>query len=81
MSIRLTPTAKDLFQKFTPVRTNPKPAEVTASAPKEKVTARLESLEEGVCPYCHQPMRKSSIELGEVWLCEGDRHVVPMRNA
>lgn len=52
-----------------------------ASATKEKVTARLESTQEGVCPYCSNPMRKSLVATGEVWLCEEDRHVVPLRNA
>lgn len=80
MSIRLTPSARDLFQRFSPAQ-NPAPSEPVQATSEKRVTARLESTVEGVCPYCQNPMRKSRVSLGEVWLCEEDRHVVPVRNA
>lgn len=83
MSIRLTPSATELFNRFTKDTVSPEsvsPQVATTNTSKKSVTARLESTTEGVCPYCHAQMRKSRVEMGEVWLCENDRHVVPLRN-
>lgn len=83
MSIRLTPSAKDLFNRFSQpayLPTRDSSQQATANAPKKSVTARLESTTEGICPYCGTQMRNSKVEMGEVWLCENDRHVVPLRN-
>lgn len=77
--IRLTPRASALFDSFTPKA--PAPTEVVAAKEKTAVKARLESTEEGVCPYCRDKMRHSTAVGLPVWLCEKDRHVVPLRNA
>lgn len=80
MSIRFTPEARDVFRRFAPQKV-PGPTATEASATPTPVTARLESTQEGVCPYCQKTMRKSHVAIGEVWLCDDDRHVVPPRNA
>lgn len=81
--IRLTSKAALLFSQFselgraavTPPKTEPKPK----SDPR-LLTARLEAMDEGVCPYCKNQMRRSFSQGLEVWLCEEDRHVAPIRD-
>jgi len=80
----LTNSGRDMFSRLQE-RTN-KPSSVESkSAIKEDgppiaVTARLEATKEGICPYCKHPMRKTlAVNNTEVWLCDGDRHVAPVR--
>jgi uncharacterized paraquat-inducible protein A len=72
----LTPESKDLFARFTP--TVSKPVEVPQKP--TAVTARLDATEEGTCPYCHTPMRRSRAADLPVWVCDGDRHVAPVKS-
>lgn len=50
-------------------------------ADKPVVTARLENLEEGVCPYCKQQMLSSEAAGIPVWVCHSDRAVSPKLNS
>lgn len=86
MSLRLTPIAKSIFDRLTPRDVSPAvtiqriPESNTASADGQKVTARLEAVEEGVCPYCHTQMTETSDGANTLWVCAHDRHVVPKRD-
>ena len=57
------------------------PDALVAATEPVKVTARLDSTVEGECPYCHSRMRTSIAANQQVWICDKDRHVVPLRNA
>lgn len=88
MSLRITPSAKSMFQRLgdaPPVAPNTAGVasqDASAKEPTAKpITARLESVVEGECPYCHGQMTRSSVEAGEVWMCVKDRHVVPIRDS
>lgn len=48
---------------------------------QEPVRARLENLEEGVCPYCKQQMVTSEAAGVPVWVCHSDRAVSPKLNS
>lgn len=48
---------------------------------KDPVKARLENLEEGVCPYCKQQMVSSEAAGVPVWVCHSDRAVSPKLNS
>lgn len=75
-----TAEAERLFSRFsgaTPATTPPEPKKTPE---KQAVTARLEATEEGKCPYCKMPMRRTTASDIDVWLCDGDRHVAPVRD-
>jgi hypothetical protein len=75
--------ATAMFDRFTPAPPPPEPtppAAVTAAG-EVAVTARLESTVEGLCPYCNGSMRKTIAAEQPVWICDSDRHVVPVRNS
>jgi hypothetical protein len=57
-----------------------KPVVEVAAVEPTKVTARLENLVEGECPYCHQKMMSSNAAGVEVWVCHSDRAVCPKLN-
>lgn len=82
--IHLTRSAAAMFDKLSPIpAAKPQAPKETLASPVEptKVTARLESVVEGECPYCQNPMRTSIAADQQVWICDKDRHVVPLRNS
>lgn len=74
----ITPESLSLFTRFSPEKTKAVP--VVSSSTPTAVTARLDLTEEGVCPYCHTPMRRSIAASLPVWVCDGDRHVAPVKS-
>lgn len=46
-----------------------------------KVTARLENVSSGVCPYCTKQMVTSRVNGQDVYYCADDRAVVPKPNS
>jgi len=72
----MTPGARGLFDRLMPPQQKPIPVE---SNSKTAVVAKLEATIEGVCPYCQSNMRKTRVGDLEAWVCDGDRHVAPIR--
>lgn len=68
-------TSRSAFRMFD--RLSPSKPVVAAAKP---VTAGLSVEEEGVCPYCNGKMRQTFSGPHQVWLCDYDRHVAPIRD-
>lgn len=62
---------EEAFKRFLP----------QAKAAPKRETARMENLEEGVCPYCHQAMTTTTAAGVPVWVCFSDRAVSPKLNS
>jgi len=73
----------DAFARFMPAQTQAKPSKevVEAGVPLQKrVSARLENVTDGICPYCKSKMQLSNAAGLQVFVCGHDRAISPVPN-